>query len=187
MLASSSAAPVWRIRALVNNGDTKYLYDLSIASPLLKAGLDYIIHNMSIRHSRCQLYDIEIYVPMIESIVNMQPLKDICVLYNENQIDGQCSGPCLLANYHTNIRDGLSYTVTIKAENILKFLRQLPKNVVVVDVVDTNNMKSNANLQTDDLESKYYDPIYDHPQLYQINPKPRQIYQKSHRRIHFHG
>lgn len=106
------------------------------------------------------LYDVSVYVPhILRDVTDVKLVKELCQKYDANHHEGwsSCGLMFLSDSIDKELWGGCTYSANVKQCQLLEFVRQLPKNIIIDEINYLPNMKSNGWVQTDDLNAKYYD------------------------------
>lgn len=106
------------------------------------------------------LYDVSVYVPdILMDSIDINFIKELYKKYDVNHHEGwSSSGLMFLSDsIDDKLWGGYTYSADVKQCQLLEFMQQLPKNILIDRIEYLPNMKSNGWVQTDDLNAKYYD------------------------------
>lgn len=106
------------------------------------------------------MYEVSLYYPLSET-------KEIPTKIYSHIIT-HVGEVCFSENLSGLTRHGIICGVEIKSSNLVDFFEKLPTDTIIESVIYLNNCKSNARVQTDDIEAKNQTPdnIWE---MYQIN------------------
>jgi hypothetical protein len=127
------------------------------------------------------IYNVSLYIPSIhEDVIDVQNLEKICCQFDVDHSDAWSGSGmmCFHENLDQSVWCGCSYTASVKQSQLVEFIQQLPKEIIIDEITYTPNLKSNAWIQTDDLVAKYYDPE-NIPQLCPVYVPEKHKYQSS--------
>ena len=105
------------------------------------------------------IYDVDLYLSKAQNKHHGCFLEALCLDYDVNHSRDHFGYGGINVEYdkfEESIWEVRRLGASIKQSRLIEFLTALPKETIIDRITYTPNLKSNARLQTDDLEAKYY-------------------------------